>query len=45
MRVVSTREASRKLPSLIESVIDDRSTVEMVSDAGNAVLMPADEFA
>ncbi|MGO1200267.1 MAG: type II toxin-antitoxin system Phd/YefM family antitoxin [Dermabacteraceae bacterium] len=42
---ISASEARRTLFPLIERVNDDRDAVEIVSRHGNAVLMPADEYA
>lgn len=42
---ITVSEARPTLPTLIEQVIDDCDTIEIVSDSGNAVLMPADEHA
>lgn len=42
---ISASEARRTLFPLIESVNEDRDAVEIVSRKGNAVLMPADEYA
>ncbi|WP_030014906.1 MULTISPECIES: type II toxin-antitoxin system Phd/YefM family antitoxin [Micrococcales] len=42
---ISASEARRTLFPLIERVNDDREAVEIVSRNGNAVLMPADEYA
>ena len=42
---VSASEARRTLFPLIERVNEDRQAVEIVSRRGNAVLMPADEYA
>lgn len=41
---ISASEARRTLFPLIERVNQDRLAVEIVSRAGNAVLMPADEY-
>lgn len=41
----SASEARKTLFPLIERVNDDRTAVEIVSRKGNAVLMPADEYA
>lgn len=42
---ISASEARRSLFPLIERVNADREAVEIVSRRGNAVLMPADEYA
>lgn len=42
---ISASEARRTLFPLIERVNEDREAVEIVSRKGNAVLMPADEYA
>lgn len=42
---VSAGEARGELEALIGPVNDDHEAVEIVSDAGNAVLVPADEYA
>ena len=42
---ISASEARRTLFPLIEQVNEDRTAVEIVSRRGNAVLMPADEYA
>jgi antitoxin YefM len=42
---ISASEARKTLFPLIERVNDDREAVEIVSRRGNAVLMPADEYA
>lgn len=42
---ISASEARKTLFPLIERVNDDRDAVEIVSRRGNAVLMPADEYA
>lgn len=42
---ISASEARKTLFPLIERVNDDREAVEIVSRKGNAVLMPADEYA
>lgn len=42
---ISASEARRTLFPLIEKVNADRDAVEIVSRNGNAVLMPADEYA
>lgn len=42
---ISASEARRTLFPLIERINDDRAAVEIVSRHGNAVLMPADEYA
>lgn len=42
---ISASEARRTLFPLIERINDDRNAVEIVSRKGNAVLMPADEYA
>ena len=42
---ISASEARRTLFPLIERVNADRDAVENVSRHGNAVLMPADEYA
>lgn len=42
---ISAREASKTLIPLIDRVIDDREAVEIVSRKGNAVLMPAGDYA
>lgn len=42
---ISASEARRRLFPLIERVNADRESVEIVSRRGNAVLMPADEYA
>ncbi|WP_439248168.1 type II toxin-antitoxin system Phd/YefM family antitoxin [Micrococcus luteus] len=42
---ISASEARKTLFPLIERVNADREAVEIVSRRGNAVLMPADEYA
>lgn len=42
---ISASEARKRLFPLIEQVNDDHLAVEIVSRKGNAVLMPADEYA
>ncbi|MDN5901031.1 MAG: type II toxin-antitoxin system prevent-host-death family antitoxin [Brachybacterium sp.] len=42
---ISASEARKTLFPLIERVNDDRDAVEIVSRRGNAVLMPAEEYA
>lgn len=42
---ISASEARKTLFPLIERVNDDRTAIEIVSRKGNAVLMPADEYA
>ncbi|KQT96697.1 MULTISPECIES: type II toxin-antitoxin system Phd/YefM family antitoxin [Sanguibacter] len=42
---ISASEARRTLFPLIEQVNEDQVAVEIVSRHGNAVLMPADEYA
>lgn len=42
---ISASEARKTLFPLIERVNEDREAVEIVSRKGNAVLMPADEYA
>lgn len=42
---ISASEARKTLFPLIERVNQDQEAVEIVSRKGNAVLMPADEFA
>lgn len=42
---ISASEARRTLFPLIERVNEDHVAVEIVSRKGNAVLMPADEYA
>lgn len=42
---ISASEARRTLFPLIDRVNKDRDAVEIVSRKGNAVLMPADEYA
>ncbi len=42
---VTASEARKNLLSLIERVNDDRTALEIVSRNGNAILMPADEYA
>ena len=42
---ISASEARKTLFPLIERVNADRDAVEIVSRKGNAVLMPADEYA
>ncbi|WP_153505886.1 type II toxin-antitoxin system Phd/YefM family antitoxin [Cumulibacter manganitolerans] len=42
---ISASEARKTLFPLIERVNNDREAVEIVSRKGNAVLMPADEYA
>lgn len=42
---ISASEARRTLFPLIERVNEDHEAVEIVSRNGNAVLMPADEYA
>ncbi len=45
MRAISASDAARTLRSLVARVVDDHDAVEIVSDRGNAVLLPADEYA
>lgn len=42
---ITASEARRTLFPLIERINADRDAVEIVSRRGNAVLMPADEYA
>lgn len=42
---ISASEARKTLFPLIERVNNDREAVEIVSRRGNAVLMPAEEYA
>lgn len=42
---ISASEARKMLSLLIERVNEDRTAVEIISRKGNAVLMPADEYA
>lgn len=42
---MSASEARKTLFPLIERINDDQEAVEIVSRKGNAVLMPADEYA
>ncbi len=42
---ISAGEARKTLFSLIERVNADQEAIEIVSRKGNAVLMPADEYA
>lgn len=42
---ISASEARKTLFPLIERINQDREAVEIVSRNGNAVLMPADEYA
>lgn len=42
---ISASEARKTLFPLIERINEDRDAVEIVSRKGNAVLMPADEYA
>lgn len=42
---ISASEARKRLFPLIEQVNDDHDAIEIVSRKGNAVLMPADEYA
>ncbi|MCL2595644.1 MAG: type II toxin-antitoxin system prevent-host-death family antitoxin [Promicromonosporaceae bacterium] len=42
---ITATEARRTLFPLIQQVNDDNIAIEIVSRAGNAVLMPADEYA
>lgn len=42
---ISASEARRTLFPLIERINNDRDAVEIVSRNGNAVLMPAEEYA
>jgi antitoxin YefM len=42
---ISASEARKTLFPLIERVNNDRIAIEIVSRKGNAVLMPADEYA
>ncbi|WP_417233449.1 type II toxin-antitoxin system Phd/YefM family antitoxin [Arthrobacter sp.] len=42
---ISASQARKTLFPLIERVNEDRDAVEIVSRRGNAVLMPADEYA
>ena len=42
---ISASEARKTLFPLIERVNADRDAIEIVSRKGNAVLMPADEYA
>ena len=41
---VSVDEASRTLPALIDRIAASHHAVEIVSNNGRAVLMPADEY-
>lgn len=42
---ISASEARKRLFPLIEQVNNDHEAIEIVSRKGNAVLMPADEYA
>ena len=42
---ITASEARRTLFPLIERVNDDRTSIEITSKKGNAVLMSADDFA
>ncbi len=42
---ITASEARRELFPLIEKVNDDRTSIEITSKRGNAVLMSADEYA
>ncbi|BAU95675.1 prevent-host-death family protein [Corynebacterium suranareeae] len=42
---ISASEARKTLFPLIEKVNNDREAIEIVSRKGNAVLMPADDYA
>ena len=42
---ISASEARKRLFPLIERVNEDQEAIEIVSRKGNAVLMPADEYA
>lgn len=42
---ISASEARKTLYPLIQRVNEDRDAIEIVSRKGNAVLMPADEYA
>lgn len=42
---ITASEARKTLFPLIQQVNDDHAAVEIVSRRGNAVLMPADEYA
>lgn len=42
---ISASEARKTLFPLIERINNDREAIEIVSRKGNAVLMPADEYA
>lgn len=42
---ISASEARKTLFPLIEQVNNDRTAIEIVSRKGNAVLMPAEEYA
>ena len=42
---LTASEARKKLFPLIEQVNNDRTTVEIISKRGNAVLMSADDYA
>ncbi|MGO1590988.1 MAG: type II toxin-antitoxin system Phd/YefM family antitoxin [Ancrocorticia sp.] len=42
---ISASEARKTLFPLIERINDDQEAIEIVSRKGNAVLMPADEYA
>lgn len=42
---ISASEARKRLFPLIEQINDDHNAIEIVSRKGNAVLMPADEYA
>ena len=42
---ITVSEARRTLFPLVQKVNDDRVAVEIVSRSGNAVLMPADDYA
>ena len=42
---ISASEARKRLFPLIEQVNEDRDAIEIVSRKGNAILMPADEYA
>ncbi|MCG7305336.1 type II toxin-antitoxin system prevent-host-death family antitoxin [Pseudoglutamicibacter albus] len=42
---ISASEARKRLFPLIEQVNEDRDAIEIASRKGNAILMPADEYA
>ena len=44
MTAMTATQARRELFPLIQQVNDDRTTVEIVSKHGNAVLMSADDY-